>query len=294
MDKNLAQVLSLLNDMKLDEGINDTFIADFKIIKSSKLQEPVQAVYRPSLCLIIQGSKDVIVGDKIYTYSPGEYIFCSVEVPVTGHVTKATAAKPYLCLMIEVEPAMVFDVLKDNPALASKAIKDTSGTFVSKAETKLYEAFARLISSIGSPHEARYLSTMIFKEIIFRILHDHNGAVVRQMGVAGSQTQRITNAVVIIKKNYNSTLNIEKLAKEVGMSSSSFHKHFKDITNMSPLQYQKLVRLQEARRLLFSSAGDAASIGFAVGYESPSQFRREYSRLFGKPPMQDLKTFKQA
>lgn len=292
MDKNLAHLLNIVNDMKLDDGINDTLIADLKIIKSTKLQAPVPAVYRPCLCLIIQGAKNVIVGDKIYSYSPGEYIFCSVEVPVTGHVTKASTARPYLCLMIEVESTIVFDVLKDNPDLASEARKDTSGTFVSKADTRLYEAFVRLISSLAAAHEAKYLSTMIFKEIIFRILHDHNGGVVRQMGVAGSQTQRITIAVGIIKQNYNSTLNIEKLAKEVGMSSSSFHKHFKDITNMSPLQYQKLVRLQEARRLLFSNAGDAASIGFTVGYESPSQFSREYSRLFGKPPIQDLKEVK--
>ena len=289
MDKYLNEILGLLNELKLDEGFNDTLIPDFKIIKTSKLQDPVQAVYKPCLCLVIQGEKDVIIGDKIYTYAPGEYIFCSVEVPVTGHVTKASASKPYLCLMIDVEPAMVFDVLKDNPDLASKASRETSGTYVSKAETKLYEAFARLVKSLDTPSEVKFLSTMIFREIVFRILNDANGSVVRQMGVAGSQTQRITNAVGIIKKKYNSNLNIEKLAQEVGMSPSSFHKYFKDITNMSPLQYQKLVRLQEARRLLLSDAGDAASVGFAVGYESPSQFSREYSRLFGKPPKQDLK-----
>ena len=292
MDKNLSNLLSLLNELKLDDGINDTLIPDFKIIKTSKLQAPTPGVYKPCLCLILQGEKDVMVGEKIYTYSPGQYICCSIEVPVTGKITKASAAKPYLCLMIDIDSSTVFDVIKDNPNLGANPSKDGSGTFVNEADPRLYEAFARLVKSLDTPSEMKFLTPMIFREIIFRLLNDKNAAIVRQMGIVGSNNQRITNAVGIIKKNYNLAVNVEDLAQEVGMSPSSFHKHFKDITNMSPLQYQKLIRLQEARRLLLSDGGDAASVGFEVGYESPSQFSREYARLFGKPPKQDVKSLK--
>lgn len=288
----MNNLIKMVTDLKVDEGINETLIPEFKIIRTNKVFDPVQAVYKPSLCLILQGSKDVIVGDKIYPYRPGEYIFCSVEVPVTGRITKASAKEPYFCLMIEVEPSMVYEVLKYNPQLKSNSPSEKSGTFVNKATPSLYDAFTRLLATLKDPADSKFLSPMIMKEIIFRILNDDNGEVVRQMGIAGSQTQRITSAIGIIKKKYSTTLNIEELAGLVGMSPSSFHKYFKDITNMSPLQYQKLIRLQEARRLLLSDSIDAASVGFKVGYESPSQFSREYSRLFGKPPKQDMKALK--
>lgn len=289
MDKKLQELLKSIKTRKLENGFNDTLIPEFKIIKTSVKHDQVSSVYKPSLCIVLQGSKDVIVGDKIYSYSPGEYIFTTVEVPVTGRITKASLKDPYLCLMLEIEPAMIFEVLKNNPSLKSLESTEKSGTFVSKVDSRLYDSFLRLVECMKTPNELSFMTSILFKEIIFRILNDPNGDVVRQLGIAGSQTQKIANAISIIKKKFNSPLNIEKLAKEVGMSPSSFHKYFKDITNMSPLQYQKLIRLQEARRLLLSGFGDAATIGFEIGYESPSQFSREYSRFFGKPPKQDLK-----
>lgn len=290
MDKNIQHLLSLIKKINFDDGINDTLISEFKVIKSSVTYDKIPSVHRPSLCVILQGAKDVIVGDKILSYKPGEYIFCSVEVPVTGRVTKASSKEPYLCLMVEVDPSLVYDVLKDSPSFSPS--KEKSGAFVSKASAQLIEALSRLVSCMDRPSEAKFLSGMIIREILFRLLNDENGDVVRQMGVAGSQTQKISEAIGIIKKKFNQGLNIEQLARTIGMSPSSFHKYFKDITNMSPLQYQKLVRLQEARRLLISDAGDAATVGYEVGYESPSQFSREYSRFFGLPPKSDIKQFK--
>lgn len=292
MDKNLSQLITLITNLKLDDGINDTLIPQLKIIKTSKIEQPTPGVYKPCLCLILQGEKDVIVGDKIYHYAPGQYICSSVEVPVTGKITKASQGKPYLCLMIEIDSSTVFDVIKDNPNLGIESSKSMSGTFVNEADPRLYEAFSRMVKSLDTPGEINFLAPMIFREIVFRLLNDKNASIVRQMGIAGSHSQRITNAIGIIKKNFNHPVNVEELAHEVGMSPSSFHKHFKDITNMSPLQYQKLIRLQEARRMLLSESGDAASVGFEVGYESPSQFSREYARLFGKPPKQDARSLK--
>ena len=292
MNAKLKELLNKVKELKLDEGFNDTLIPGFKVIFTTQTFESVQSIYKPSLCVILQGAKKVIVGDKIYSYSPGEYIVASVEVPVTGQITKASPKEPYMCLMIELEPSMIFDVLKDTPSFKTQQSADKSGTYVSKVEDGIYDAFIRLIKCLDTPADANFLSANILREVIYRLVIGSNGEVVRQMGVAGSQNQRVTNAITILKKKFNITVNIEELAHEVGMSPSTFHKHFKDITNMSPLQYQKLIRLQEARRLLMIETGDAATVAFEVGYESPSQFNREYSRLFGKPPKQDMKSLK--
>lgn len=288
----LQELLSKVNELKLDEGFNETLIPGFKIIYTIHPHEKVQAVYKPSICVVLQGSKKVIVGESIYTYSPGEYIVASVEVPVTGQIMKASKEEPYICLMLELEPSMIFDVLKDTPNFKNQNGATKSGTYVSTVEPGMFEAMVRLVKTMDTPADTAFLSANILREILYRILNGDNGDALRQIGIAGSQTQKVANAITILKKKYNVEVSIEELAQEVGMSSSTFHKYFKDITNMSPLQYQKLIRLQEARRLLMIENGDAASVGFEVGYESPSQFSREYSRLFGKPPKQDMKSLK--
>lgn len=289
MNTKIHDLREKLRGIKLIDGFNDTLISGFKIIRASKPFDQAQSVAKPALCVVIQGSKDVIVGDKIFSYTPGEYIFSSVEVPVTGRIIRASGENPYLCFMIEIEPTLVYEVLKMNPQINTTPKIEKSGTFVNKTDPRIYEALLRMVELLDRPSDINFLSPMIIKEIIFRLLNDPFGEIVGQMGIAGSQTQKITKAVGFIKTHFNKSLSVKDLAQEVGMSPSSFHKYFKEITNMSPLQYQKLIRLHEARSLLLADASDVASIGFEVGYESPSQFSREYSRLFGKSPKKDMK-----
>lgn len=251
MDKKLLELISHVKKFKLADGFNDTPIPSFKIIQSTHTYSQVQSVYKPSLCVILQGAKTVLVGDKTLSYKPGEYIFCSVEVPVTGNITKASVKEPYLCLCLEIEPSMVFDVLKEIPITRSQGLNEKSGAYKSKVASPIYDAFGRLITILNKPEDMSFFSKMILKEILYLIFQDDYGDIVKQMGIAGSQTQRISSAIEILKKKFKTSINIEELAQQVGMSPSSFHKHFKEITNMSPLQYQKLIRLQEPRGFLW-------------------------------------------
>lgn len=292
MEKKLKELLDQVKCIKWNEGFNETLVPGLKLIKTTKANDKTPSIQKPSICLVLQGAKKVIVGDQVLAYAPGEFIVASIEVPVTGLVTDASVQKPYLCLMLEVDPTIVFEVLQDLPITKVSPSIDKSGVYVANANSDLYDAFHRLVKSMDAPSELKFMVPMIVREIIFRLLEADNGAILRQMGMVGSHMQKITKAIEMIKKEYNQHLSIENLAHEVGMSPSSFHKNFKEITRISPLQYQKLLRLQEARRLLLANRGDAASISFEVGYESPSQFSREYSKLFGKPPKRDMESLK--
>ncbi len=292
MEKKLKELLEQVKSIKWNEGFNETLIPGLKVIKTTKTNDKTPSIQRPSICLVLQGVKKVIVGDQVLSYAPGEFIVASIEVPVTGLVTDASAQKPYLCLMLEVDPSIVFDVLQELPTSKVSNFKERSGVYVGSANSEIYDAFFRLVKAMDVTLELKFMVPMIVREIIFRLLEGDKGIILRQMGMAGSHMQKITMAIELIKQEYNRHLSIEQLAHEVGMSPSSFHKNFKDITRISPLQYQKLLRLQEARRLLLANRGDAASVSFEVGYESPSQFSREYSKLFGKPPKRDMERLK--
>lgn len=292
MEKKLKELLEQVKSIKWNEGFNDTLIPGLKLIKTTKANDKTPSIQKPSICLVLQGAKKVIVGDQVLSYAPGEFIVASIEVPVTGLVTDASAQRPYLCLMLEVDPSIVFEVLQELPTTKVANIKEKSGVYVGSANSEIYDAFLRLVKSMDVTLELKFMVPLIVREIIFRLLEGDKGAILRQMGMAGSHMQKITMAIEMIKQEYNRHLSIEHLAHEVGMSPSSFHKNFKEITRISPLQYQKLLRLQEARRLLLANRGDAASVSFEVGYESPSQFSREYSKLFGKPPKRDMERLK--
>lgn len=283
----MKELLQSVIDLKTNEGIVETAIADLKIIKTTQPHERIHTVYRPSLCFLLQGEKDVQLLDETFTYKVGEYIVITVDLPVTGEVTIASSKRPYYCLMLEIDPGIVFEILKGQTQPKTSTTK--KGLFIGKADAPMEDAFLRLVQCLRHPSDVAILSPMIIREILYRLLMSPHGEAVKQLGIVGSQTQRIGKAIDLIKRSYASPLKMERLAKEAGMSLASFHKYFKDVTAMSPLQFQKQLRLQEARRLLMGSDADAGSVSYEVGYESPSQFSREYARLFGAPPMTDVK-----
>ncbi|HKO50076.1 MAG TPA: AraC family transcriptional regulator [Polyangiaceae bacterium] len=271
-------------------GLSKTVISALQIVRADRVLPRVHAVHRPSLCFIVQGAKQVTVGRTVFRYRSMEFLFTSVDLPMTGQVIEAAPAKPYLCLVLEIDPSLVFELTTASAALAPEyPVRTEQAIFVGKRDEQLADAFFRLLQCSTSPLDAEVLAPGVIREITYRLLLGPYGGSVRAAGLVGGQTQRIAKAIERLKREYAKALRIEQLARTAGMSLSSFHDHFKRVTTLSPLQYQKQLRLQEARRLLLGDAGSAAEIGFQVGYESPSQFSREYARFFGLPPLSDAK-----
>ena len=265
-----------------------TSVPGFTILRSHATRARVPSVLRPSLCFIVQGAKEVTVGDSLFRYRMAEFLFASVDLPVTGEVVEATTSKPYLCLALEIDPSLVLELATAGckPSAPGQA---KPSIFVGKTDPLMTNAFLRLLQCLDNPMDARVLAPSIVREIIYRVLVGPYGDAVRDLGVATSQVRRIAKVIERLKRDFHRQLRTEDLARIAGMSPSSFHAHFRKVTTLSPLQYQKQLRLQEARRLLLTERAGAADVAFEVGYESASQFSREYATLFGLPPMQDVK-----
>ncbi len=269
------------------DGFISTLLPSLEIVRSASPSDPVPAVYRPSLCYVLQGTKEVSVARRPYRYSGGDYLVSSVDLPVTGEIIEATRGRPYLCLVISIEPSLVYDVLQAAPLRLRTDLQE--GLYIGRAGPALTDAVSRLVRCLDSSSDCAVLVPGIMREIVYRLLSTPFGAMIADFGMAGSRTQRITRAITHLKNHFAEPLRMTDLARLAGMSVSTFHEHFRQITTLSPLQYQKMLRLQEARRLLVSDGAGAADIGFRVGYQSPSQFSREYARLFGHPPSVDLR-----
>jgi AraC-like DNA-binding protein len=271
-------------------GISQTAIPALQIVRADQLLPRVHAVQRPSFCFIAQGAKEVTVGRTVYRYRSEEFLFSSVDLPMTGQIVEATKAKPYLCLVLEIDPGLVFELTSASAGLLPEYSSHSEpGIFIGKRDAQLTDACFRLLQCCSSPLNAKVLAPGVIREITFRLLLGAYGGSVRAAGLVGGQTQRIAKAIECLKRDYAQSLRVDQLARIAGMSVSSFHDHFKRVTTLSPLQFQKQLRLQEARRLLQGDGGSAAEVGFKVGYESPSQFSREYARFYGLPPLSDAK-----
>jgi len=273
-------------------GISQTAVPALQIIRADRVMPRVHSVQRPSLCFIVQGVKEVSVGRTRFRYRSLEFLFTSVDLPVTGQVVEASIEKPYLCLVLEIEPGLVLELATASASAGvapqAKASSEPA-IFVGRRDEQLADAFFRLLRSASKPLDAQVLAPGVIREITYRLLLSPYGSAVRAAGMVGGQTQCIAKAIERLKRDYSQALRVEQLARAAGMSVSSFHDHFKRVTTLSPLQYQKQLRLQEARRLLLGDASSAAEVAFRVGYESPSQFSREYARFFGLPPRSDAK-----
>jgi AraC-like DNA-binding protein len=250
--------------------------------------EPDHSLTEPLLVVMAQGGKRLLLGDQVFEYGPGQCLVVTTDLPVTGHFLRASRRAPALAMGLTLRPTAVAALLMREPTPRwSRTAADPTALATGDAGPELLDAAARLLRLLDSPTDAAVLAPLVEQEILWRLLTGPYGAVVRQIGLADSSLSHVDRAIRWIRDNYAEPVRIADLARLAGMSPSAFHRHFRAVTAMSPMQFQKRIRLQEARALLVANAGDVAGVGHLVGYESPTQFSREYRRLFGAPPGQD-------
>ncbi|WP_312095001.1 AraC family transcriptional regulator [Niallia sp.] len=270
-------------------GTHQTAIPSLFFSRQTSEIGPSYGVHKTSLCIVVQGLKEVYLAQDQYIYGPSDYLITSHNVPVTGQVLKASNNDPYLSLKLEFTPNQILEVLNDAGIRTVARNNTKRAMYINKIESALLDAVLRLVRLLENPNDIPVLAPLVTKEILYRVLQGRNGMALEQIAIEASSTNRIHNVIDQIIKNYDRPFRVEELADIANMSVSSLHRHFKEVTAMSPIQYQKQLRLQEARRLLLSETTDASDVAFQVGYESPSQFSREYSRMFGFPPIEDIK-----
>jgi AraC-like DNA-binding protein len=256
-------------------------------------RECVHALRVPSLCIVAQGAKTVIVGDEVYEYDAARMIVFSVALPVAAQITQASHSEPYLALKLDLDPHKIADlVLKVYPH-GLPPVQVRSAVYITPADENIVNAATRLMECLAQPGDVELLAPLVIDEILIRLLRSPIGVRVAQMGFAESSVRRVAKAISWLRANFSQPMKVEDLAGLVHMSVSSFHEHFKSVTSMSPLHYQKALRLQEARRLMLSTMMDAGTASQRVGYLSASQFSREYSRFFGSAPTKDIARLRQ-
>ncbi len=256
--------------------------------------EKVHGVMEPSLCVIAQGSKVVFVGDTHYQYDAFNYLIATIEMPRASQVLEASKEQPYLSIRLELDPNLVSTVLVEAGEVQSAGRADVRAIDVSPLDADLLDAVVRLVRLLQSPAEAPILMPLITREIVYRLLMGDQGSRLRHLVISGGYTPYIARAIERLRQDFDQPLSIEEMARDLGMSVSGFHHHFKAVTAMSPLQFQKQLRLQEARRLMLGEDLDAASAAFRVGYQDASHFNREYKSVFGFPPMRDVQRLREA
>ncbi|MEH7547451.1 MULTISPECIES: AraC family transcriptional regulator [Bacillaceae] len=286
--KQQHELAKLIERYSKQDGVHPTAIPSLFLIRESIVTEPIARVNETSFCIIVQGEKEVLLAEERFRYGPTKYIVASVDLPVTGHVIKASSDIPYLALKLEFTPNQILEVLSDSDIRVGQKKNAKRAMFVSKVEASLLDAVFRLAWLLENPKHIPVLAPLFTKEILYWILQGPHGESLEQMAIKGSNGQRIRDVIEHIIKNYDRSFKIEELAEIANMSAASLHRHFKEVTAMSPIQFQKQLRLQEARRMLLADSTDIADVAFQVGYESQSQFSREYSRMFGCPPRDDL------
>ncbi|MFZ0963723.1 MAG: AraC family transcriptional regulator [Terriglobia bacterium] len=255
--------------------------------------ECAHALRLPSLCIIAQGAKTVIVADEVYDYDPSRMLVFSVALPVAAQVTQASHSEPYLALRLDLDPHKIAElVLKVFPHGLPPA-PERSAVYVTPVDMSIVSAATRLMECLAQPGDVELLAPLVVDEILIRLLRSPMGVRVAQMGLAESSVQRLAKAISWLRANFSQPMKVEELAELANMSVSSFHEHFKSVTSMSPLHYQKVLRLQEARRLMLSMMMDAGTASQQVGYLSASQFSREYSHFFGSAPTRDIARLRQ-
>ena len=270
-----------------------TAVPGLSLFRRIEPTEPITGMYEPSICLIAQGAKRVLLGDDTYVYDAHHYLITSVHLPTVVQVIEASREKPYLGLRLMLDQREISQLMADSNLPLPRTQQSSRGMATGEVTLPLVTAVQRLIDLLEAEQDIPILAPVIQREIFYRLLVGDQGARLRQIASAGSQSHQIARAIDWLKGNFSQPLRIDDLAAQVRMSISTFHHHFRSMTALSPLQYQKQLRLQEARRLMLAERMDAATAAFQVGYESPSQFSREYNRLFGAPPLRDIANLRQ-
>jgi AraC-like DNA-binding protein len=286
------ELADLIERHAVQDGVYETAIPSLFIVRVSQVTQPVYRVYNPCFCFIARGFKDVLLAQERYEYGPADYLISSMNLPVIGHVIKASPDAPYLSLKLEFTRNQILEVLNEGDIQIAPQENTKRAMFVGEMELSILDATMRLARLLDKPKDIQFLAPFYTKEILYRLLQGQYGITLAQVAMEGSSSYRIREAIDHIIHNVDKPLRIEELAEIANMGISTFHRHFKEATAMSPIQFQKQLRLQEARRLLMSESTDAADVAFRVGYESASQFSREYSRMFGFPPREDIKRLK--
>lgn len=282
----IGQLATLIARHVPRTGMVSTPLPRLSLFRADRPTVPLPAVYDASLCLIAQGTKQVTLGEQSLIYDAAHYLLVSVDLPLVGHVIQADPNAPYLCCKIDIDHAALADLIMAEGSRAPKA--NLPALAVYRSDDDLIDAACRLMRLLDRLDSIPALAPLIEREILYRLLTGPHGPALRYMAVADSHLNQVSRAIATIRAGFDQPLRIGDIAAAAGMSPSSLHEHFKAVTKMTPLEYQKQLRLQEARRLMLAGGKTAGSAGFAVGYESPSQFNREYARLFGAPPRRDI------
>ena len=266
------------------DGTYPCSLPGVSLLRSSTPTMPMPVVYQPTLCIVAQGRKRAMLGATAFIYDAASYLIASVDLPVMGSVIEASAERPYLCLRLDLDMTALGEFAIRYPATRPETEGLPAALALNRTTPALLDAATRLAGLLDTPDDIDALAPLIIREILYRLLTGDSGATIRQMARADSRLNQVARAIVWMRTHFREACPIEELAEMAGMSRSTFHAHFKAITSMSPLEFRTHLRMHEAQRLMVGDAMDAASAGFSVGYGSPSQFSRDYTRIFGMPP----------
>lgn len=276
------------------DGVHPTAIEPLEFLRQSDTSTPMQGCTEPILAIVVQGKKEVLLNEETYRYEIAQYLVVSVDLPLYGYPIEATPDKPYLSFKLNLDPVQLCDIIAQTNLSTGRNENSMRGWFISDAEPSLIDCAIRLTELLETPQDIPFLAPMIIREIYYRLLIGEQSEAVRQIATAGSTMQRIAEVIKRIRAEFTKPMRIEDLAEQAKMSPSTFHRHFKEVTSMSPLQYQKQLRLLKARQMMLTENIDATNTAYQVGYESISQFSREYSRMFGAPPIRDIERLRTA
>jgi AraC-like DNA-binding protein len=282
-----TELVGLLERRTGSDGRHETLLPELTFYRFSDPTVPAVVLQEPAVYVVVQGRKQVTVGDETYVYDPSQYLAVSVDLPAVGRVLEASPEKPYLCMTLSVDPRELAALIVETGQPSPRDDHDGRALYVSALRAPLLEGFLRLVRLLDAPQDVPVLAPLILRELHYRLLQSEQFGRLAQMAIGDGRLRRVSGAIAWIKAHFAEPLQIDALAKRANMSPSSLHSHFKAVAAMSPIQYQKRLRLQEARRLLLSGATSAEAVAYEVGYASASQFSREYVRLFGKPPHRD-------
>jgi AraC-like DNA-binding protein len=270
-----------------------TQMPEVMLVRRTAPSAPCSGTYTPSVIVVAQGSKRVNLGQTSFVYDQSRFLLTSIDLPIVSQVVEASEAKPLLAMAIKLEMPMVRELLSREEVRVRDSASNSPAMATGEITAELLSACCRLVDLLATPQDIPYLGSLIQREIIYRLLCGPEGARLRAIATSGDQSHRTARAISWIRDNYAKAVRVDDLAEIAGMGVSTLHHHFRVLTHMSPLQYQKQLRLQAARGLMLIDGQDASTVAFEVGYESVSQFNREYSRFFGQPPMRDIKTLRQ-